>query len=175
MKRYRKEPWIDPRVRIRASPLHGKGMFATSRIRKGEKIVVWGGKFFVTKEQADRLRGSGRMIQQIDDEVFEVFTSGEASSDPTYFMNHSCDPNVWMKDEVTLVARRDIRIGEELTADYAMWEGKEDYVLPWECRCGSTLCRKTITGRDWKSARLQASYERHFAPFINRRIRANRN
>lgn len=36
------------------------------------------------------------------------------------FINHSCDPNVWMQDEVTSVARRDVRAGEELTMDYAM-------------------------------------------------------
>ena len=41
------------------------------------------------------------------------------------YTNHSCDPNVWMQDEVTLAARRDIAIGEELTIDYAMIEGDE--------------------------------------------------
>ena len=36
------------------------------------------------------------------------------------FGNHSRDPNLWMGDEVTILARRDIDIGEELTIDYAL-------------------------------------------------------
>jgi len=35
-KAYRPTEWIDPRVEIRPSPIHGKGMFATGPIRQGE-------------------------------------------------------------------------------------------------------------------------------------------
>ncbi len=35
-------------------------------------------------------------------------------------LNHSCDSNLWMADEATVVARRDIAAGEELTLDYAL-------------------------------------------------------
>jgi len=51
------------------------------------------------------------------------------------YTNHSCDPNLWMKDEATLMARRDIEAGEELTADYMVWEVDEDYRAAWECKC----------------------------------------
>jgi hypothetical protein len=40
-----------------------------------------------------------------------------------HFLNHSCDPNVWMEDEVTLAARRDLGVGEELTAVCALGDG----------------------------------------------------
>src|SRR5437899_1887162 len=36
-----------------------------------------------------------------------------------YFLNHSCDPNLWIADDVTLTARRRIDPGEEVTMDYA--------------------------------------------------------
>jgi len=55
---------------------------------------------------------------------------------------------VWLADEHTLVARYYIRAGEELTIDYALFEGDETDVKPWECLCGSPLCRCRITGRD---------------------------
>jgi hypothetical protein len=89
----------------------------------------------------------------------------------TDFINHSCNPNVWMKDEVTLVARRGIVVGEELTIDYAMIEGTEEWVGPWECRCGSELCRGRYTGNDWRQKELQERYRNHFSPFICERIR----
>lgn len=36
-------------------------------------------------------------------------------------LNHACDSNLWMADEVTLIARRHIVSGEELTVDYALF------------------------------------------------------
>ena len=32
-------------------------------------------------------------------------------------LNHACDSNLWMADDVTLIARRNIAAGEELTAE----------------------------------------------------------
>lgn len=169
MKKYSDNPWIDPRVEIKPSPIHGIGMFAKSLIPQGEVVVIWGGKY-VDKEEAEKARQEGKIAQQIDKDTFDVYSREEANRDPTWFMNHSCDPNVWMKDEVTLVARHDIKPGQELTGDYAMWEAEEDEVKPWECKCGSPLCRKTITGKDWRLLELQHRYDKHFSPLINRRI-----
>jgi hypothetical protein len=86
------------------------------------------------------------------------------------YLNHSCDPNVWLDDEVTLSARRTIAPGEELTSDYALWELNEDHVSPWLCRCGSRLCRGRFTGQDWRSPELQRRYAGHFHPTIEARI-----
>ena len=167
-KAYPIESWMDPRIVIHPSRLGGKGLFASELIRAGEVVVVWGGKIF-TREQVANGEARKGSIAAIGE---GLYLAGDSSvpPDPSDLMNHSCDPNVWMKDEVTLVARRDIRAGEEITADYAMWEDDEIYVMPWKCRCGSHLCRGTITGKDWRVKALQQRYEGHFSPFINRRI-----
>jgi SET domain-containing protein len=160
------------KVEIRTSSLHGKGMFAVSTISKGEIVAIWGGNY-VSKEVAEQARKTNRelRVQQIDDEVFEVFSKEEAGYDPTYFHNHSCDPNTWMDDEVTISAKRDIASGEELTIDYAMFEGKDEYVAIQKCECGSPRCRGKITGGDWRLANLQDAYRNHFSPMLNRRIK----
>ena len=90
--------------------------------------------------------------------------------DRSDFINHSCDSNVWLADENTLVTRRDIATGEELTIDYALFEGDEADMKPWDCRCGSPMCRRRITGQDWRLAALQERYRGHFSPFLNARI-----
>ncbi len=170
MRRYREQDWISPKVEIRPSEIHGKGMFAVAPISQNEVVAIWGGDF-VNGTQAEKARLSGKAIQQIDDDVFEVFEydkRGEGA--PTYYHNHSCDPNTWMKDEVTISARRNIEPGEELTIDYAMFEADENYVMPWECNCDSVACRKQITGKDWFLPELQERYGNHFSPMINRRI-----
>ena len=87
------------------------------------------------------------------------------------FMNHSCDPNVWMEDEVTLVARRHIPAGSEIAADYAMWCADRHWVLHRPCNCRSTACRQTITGNDWRLESLQQTYAGHFSPYINEHIK----
>jgi SET domain-containing protein len=144
-------------------------MFALEPIEKNEVVVIWGGLLF-TKEEIRAGKAKRGSISAIDENLY-LAEDKDGPSDPADFMNHSCDPNVWMKDEVTLVARCRIEPSEELTADYAMWEAGEDYVMPWKCACGSSLCRKTITGRDWRLRELQERYGNHFSPFINRRIK----
>jgi hypothetical protein len=87
------------------------------------------------------------------------------------FLNHSCDPNIWMADEVTLVARRAIAAGEEVLVDYAMYSSS-DWVAAWTCHCGAPACRGKILGTDWQLPELQARYNGHFSPFIERKIAA---
>lgn len=87
---------------------------------------------------------------------------------PVQFGNHSCDANLWMQDEVTLVARRDIAPGEEVTVDYATYTADK----PWRmaCRCGASLCRVIVTQDDWRLPDVQERYAGHFSPFLNARI-----
>jgi hypothetical protein len=60
-------------------------------------------------------------------------------------INHACDPNTWL-DGLDLVARRDIRPGEELTVDYATFCGPT--MSAFACHCGSSDCRRVILGTD---------------------------
>jgi len=168
-KSYHRTSWIDPRVEVQLSPIQGKGMFAVAPIRQGEVVVVWGGTL-MTEEDIRAGKAKPGSIAAIGEGLYLAGLADE-EEDPADFMNHSCDPNVWMQDEVTLVARRDIAVGEELTVDYAMFEGDEGWAMPWTCRCGSDLCRKAITGKDWRRKDLQARYRDHFSPFINERVR----
>ena len=165
---YRVDSRIDPRVAIGPSRLGGRGVFATERIGAGEVVVIWGGTVF-TEEDVRAGRARRGSVSAIDE---GLYLAGRVDEEPDVddFMNHCCDPSVWMLDEVTLVARWEIDPGEELTADYATWEGNEGWVSRWECACASGRCRGRVTGRDWRSRELQERYRGHFSPFIERRI-----
>jgi len=171
MKEYRKEDWISPKVEIRPSPIDGKGMFAVAPIKRDEVVAIWGGNF-VNRAEAAKARLAGKSFQQIDDDVFEVYDYEKRGEGGTYYHNHSCNPNTWMRDEVTIIARGDIGPDEELTLDYAMVEADEDHVAVAECRCGTSECRKQITGKDWRLPELQERYAGHFSPMIGRQIAA---
>jgi len=168
--KYLPSSWFDSRVTLGASATHGKGIFATDMIGAGEVVVIWGGQVF-TEEELRSLKLEGEWSYSIIDEGVYLFAPAD---DQDYFINHSCDPNIWMADEVTIVARRDIQPGEELRGDYALWESEPEYRLE-PCGCGSSLCRTTITGNDWMRPELQVRYKGHFLPFLNRRISAQAN
>ena len=59
-------------------------------------------------------------------------------------MNYSCDSNVWMDDEATLVARWDIAAGEEIADDYGLITTQPNWILDNTCHCGSPHCRQKL-------------------------------
>lgn len=160
--------WLDPRIELRESSVGGSGLFAAQPVRAGEPVIVWGGLSYTDEAGAREAARAGKAIMQWDADVYSVETEDDDES--AFKINHGCDPNVWMRDAFTLVARRDIAAGEEALADYALWETAEDYVASWECHCGSPLCRGRITGRDWRLPELRARYRGHFSPALEQRI-----
>lgn len=168
----RSESWNDPRLEVRVSPIHGQGIFATADIRAGEVLMIWGGTFFTEEEAL-----SGKALKLSWTTIEEGLVLGhtpEHGNSVDDFINHSCDPNVWMQDEVTLTAMRDIRAGEEIVADLVFWWEPDNPYIAWDCSCGSSGCRKTFTSEDWRRPELQERYRGHFLPYINRMIEALR-
>jgi SET domain-containing protein len=157
--------WLDPRVVARASTIEGLGLFATAPIAKGEAVGILGGRVIDDAElrQISRTRskyssaaiGEGVNVLLEDDEVIDRG-------------NHSCDSNLWMRDEFTLEARRNIATGEEVTMDYALLTSDADWEMT--CSCGSPHCRKVVRGDDWMRPELQDRYRGRFSPFLNRWI-----
>lgn len=161
-----KKTWVSPKIEVKETADKGRGMFAINRITADETLLIFGGDY-TDLEGAKKAVSNGKGVMQWDDNLFSV---EDGSEDRGYCINHSCDPNTWMKDAVTVIAKRDIENGEEITADYVLWEADENYVAKWECKCGSSLCRKRITGKDWKMSELQERYSQHFSPLLNKRI-----
>ncbi|PIU73632.1 hypothetical protein COS78_01420 [Candidatus Shapirobacteria bacterium CG06_land_8_20_14_3_00_40_12] len=162
--------WITPKVKIKESLIGGNGMFAILPIDKGEKVVIWGGEY-MGKPGADIAIKQGKLVMRWDENLFSIEDRGDS---PGYFINHSCESNLWMKDAFTLTARKRIGIGEEITADYCLWEADENFVSKWTCNCNSPDCRKLITGKDWHNQDIQKKYFGHFSPLINKKIAKSR-
>ena len=83
-------------------------------------------------------------------------------------LNHSCDPTVGVRGQITFVAMRDVPAGAELTIDYAMIDG--DPRERMDCACGAAGCRKVVTGEDWRRPELQRRYAGYFSRYIADRI-----
>jgi uncharacterized protein len=113
--------------------------------------------------------------QRPDHPYVDTITVGEdlhlvlPTGQPNHYGNHSCDPNLWWANAYTLVARRPIGTGEEVTSDYATSTAVAGFAMA--CACGSSLCRGVITGEDWRLPELQARYGDHWVPVLLARIR----
>ena len=169
-KKYNSRTWVDPRVIVKNSTIEGQGGYATEPIKKGEIVIIVGGTL-MTQQAFDAFVANASKYDaiQIDEDLHLVDLSPNARAE-NGSLNHSCDSNLWMQDEVTIVARRDIQPGEELNIDYALSTTIPTWKLDYLCRCQSPLCRHQITGNDWLIPDVQQRYEGHFAPYINRRI-----
>jgi uncharacterized protein len=159
--------WLDPRIDVRDSPIHGRGLFARESFGSGEVAVIWGGTVF-SEAEIKAGKAKAGTITLVEEGIYLGDPTG-APEGADYGLNHSCDSNLWMRDAITLVTREVIEEDEELTLDYSLWETDPERVLA-PCRCGSPLCRGQVTGADWRLPDLQERYREHFSPVIGKWI-----
>jgi uncharacterized protein len=156
-----------PSTEVRPSPIQGKGLFATRAIKPGEIVAVKGGHVLTKPVWTALERDLGPADIQISDDLFIAPVTRTQRDGSMLYTNHSCDPNLAIQGQIVLVAMRDIAPGEELTID---WATTDDGDHEMQCRCGSALCRGTVTGKDWMKRELQEKYRGWFCWFLQRKI-----
>ena len=159
-----------PKTEVRDSSIHGKGLFAKQAFAAGEVVAVKGGHILTRQQWTTLERQLGPAEIQISEELFIAPAGQEQRDGCMLYTNHSCDPNITIQGQIVFIAMRDITPGEELTHDWATTDDL-DYVM--ECKCGSPLCRRTVTGKDWMKKELQEKYKGWFCWFIQRKLDAS--
>lgn len=146
-------------VERRRSSIEGFGLFATRRFRAGSVVVRLTEKevhgFYSPNEVPEAPMMLGVGIGQWQQP--KLTTSWR-------WLNHSCTPNIGFRTATTLIALKDIAVGEEVLLDYSMAEGD-----PWwtmGCACGSKKCRKTLQAFQFLPSSLQRAYRPVVAPWI---------
>jgi SET domain-containing protein len=162
--------YISPKLAVRPVPEKGGyGLFAVEPVTEGELLVVWGGEIRTADQIAAYQNGANCHGLQVDEGVYLwSIQDGDAGD----YVNHSCNPTAWVSGQISLLARRAIRPGEEITFDYATTDAS-DYDT-FECHCGDPLCRRVVSGQDWQRVDLQERYKGHFSAYIQRRIDARK-
>ena len=161
------QSYRSPKTKVLKSPTHGRGLFAIKPITKGEVVAIKGGHV-IDRKTRDRFNEVIRDSElQVADNFFLAPLKKSEREEVMLFMNHSCDPNVGTRGEITFVAMRNIKKGEELTIDYAM-NDNNDYRM--KCECGLENCRKIITGKDWRRKDLQKKYRKYFSRYLQEKI-----
>ena len=162
--------WFSPKVEKRTSPIEGRGLFARQAIADGEIVAVKGGAVMDSDALALIRNDVSPAEIQIEDHLYIAPRTTAEVEENILCLNHSCQPNVGVRGQITFVAMRDIRAGSELTIDYAMTDG--DPTERMECSCLAPECRKIITGSDWQLPELRRRYAGYFSRYIQDRIAA---
>src|SRR5262249_36696689 len=108
---------------------------------------------------------------QVEDDFFVGARRASEIRRNKLFINHSCEPNLGIRGQLTFVARRPIKAGEELTYDWAM---EENSPAATRCACGARRCRRRLTGRAWAIRALQHRYRGSFAAYLEEKIAARK-
>ena len=126
----------------------GFAMFAARDLPCGSVVFEGEGRpqRIVTRSHVERTWPAAdrdvfyRYAYPISPEIFVLWDTEPTGWAP---QNHSCDPNTEFVG-LNLVARRDIRSGEELTVDYATFYDR--HMTSFDCDCGSPNCRGRVEG-----------------------------
>jgi SET domain-containing protein len=123
-------------LEVKASTVHGRGLFATIPFRAGDVVVRWANTREITKEELEALPSTEK--NYIDVQGERILLVGE----PERYVNHSCNANT-KPGCLCDIASREIAIGEEITADYSHFHLPSG---PFQCNCGAKACKGTIKG-----------------------------
>jgi len=141
-----------PLFEVRHSPIHGYGVFAARRIRKGTTIIEYLGDR-VSHAQADARYGAKdpndnhTFLFTVDAKT--VIDAGVNGNEARY-INHGCDPNcesTTVNKRVFIETIRTIQPGEELSYDYQIQRDSDDAPNVDEifaCHCGAKNCRGSM-------------------------------
>ena len=144
-------------VVVKNSPMQGKGVFASRDFKKGDFVLVIDDSHVVEDESQLTPEQHEFDLDYLGDKIILM-------QEPEKYINHSCDPNVCVRTEISVrnvYAMREIFQGDEITCDYSVNGDNEG---TFECHCGSKNCRKVYQGNFFK---LPLDIQIHYLPYLD--------
>jgi hypothetical protein len=141
-----------PMIEVRHSPVHGYGVFALRRIRKGTTVIEYLGDRITHAEADERYADK----DEKDNHTFlftlnsKIVIDAGRNGNEARFINHGCEPNCEsgiLAKRVFIDAIRTIQPGEELVYDYQITrdpDDPDDVDEIFACRCGAPGCRGSM-------------------------------
>ncbi|HET9055507.1 MAG TPA: SET domain-containing protein [Chitinophagaceae bacterium] len=131
-------------IKIKKSKIAGTGAYAEKPIPAKRKIGNMTGEIISYKEAQKRVKKqAGNVLFMVEFDNEDIALDATINSNELRYINHSCNPNVYMRrayQKVEYYALRKIKKGEELTCDYG--ETHHEGKLP--CKCGAGNCKGFI-------------------------------
>jgi uncharacterized protein len=132
------------KIKTKKSKIAGTGAWSVTKIPARKKIGNMEGVIISYKEAQKRIKlQPGNVLFMVEFDNDDIALDASEKSNELRFINHSCEPNVYMRRafrRVEYYTLRAIKKGEELTCDYG--ETHHEGTLP--CKCGAKNCRGFI-------------------------------
>lgn len=128
-------------VKVEKSTIDGKGVYAQHTIPARKKIGELGGTIVPLKSVQSIIKTTKRLA------LVELgrgkALNGMINGNELRYINHSCDPNAFMRviqNRVEFYALRNIKKNEEITCNY----GETHHDGKLRCQCNSPKCKGFI-------------------------------
>lgn len=125
----------DVRIELRNTENKGRGVFAKEFIPKGTVISYVDGQIHYAKRESEVF------VHALNHAIpFHKYFYRNGFNTNAVRLNHSCEPNCYVKDLFFVTTMKDVQPNEELTYCYGLfcnsdWKNPEDV-----CYCGSEQC-----------------------------------
>ena len=122
-------------ILVKKSSINNLGLFAAKDFKKGEIVLRWNLSYILKKEDIAKLPQEERKYVSFHEGKYILIQK------PERYINHSCNANT-NAEHFCDIAVRDIKNGEEITADYTQEGEVLGENIP--CHCGSEKCQKEL-------------------------------
>jgi SET domain-containing protein len=127
----------------------GDGLFASEAIAPGREILRFSGPILTLPQ----VRAKGHLAAN----ALQIGLASYLDLEPPgRLVNHSCDPNAAVFDNVRLVSLRPISAGDEIRFDYSTTIS-DGWTMA--CCCGSPRCRRLVAAFQLLPRPLRLKYE----------------
>jgi SET domain-containing protein len=119
----------------------GRGLYAAKDINEGTRIIDYVGKIITKKQTEETERFDNVKPIYLFNLNKKYDMDGDVSWNPARLINHSCSNNCDYNGtglKLWVVAIKDIKKGEEITADYGF--GYDEDYKQFACKCHSKNC-----------------------------------
>ncbi|MEP6583961.1 MAG: SET domain-containing protein-lysine N-methyltransferase [Ginsengibacter sp.] len=138
---------------MKGNALSGYGIYAKQDLKENEIIFASEEKAhrLITKKYVEQnwkpeeIENFRRYAWPVSDEVYILWDTKPSEWAP---QNHSCDPNTQYSG-LNVIAKKEIRQGDELTLDYTCFLNNE--MESFICNCRAPNCKKIIQGKQENS------------------------
>jgi SET domain-containing protein len=148
---------------VKKSKLAGLGLFALRNFAKDERL-------FVVKGTPRRAKYTLQETKTFPNDLgmgHELWITPNPDN-PWRYVNHSCDAKAGIKGKTTVVAKKAIKIGDEITVDYSGVEANPFWIL--RCACGSAKCRSTVVSFPNLDRKSQKAYFNYLPQFLKKQF-----
>jgi len=152
-------------VEVKDTGTKGKGIFALKDIQKGKEILYFTGKVVEVEDESKYPKFVRDHWHPIDEKGNKrIYLLPEF---PSMYMNHSCEPNAGVKENIHLVAIKDIKKGDEINIDYSTL-----FLEGWkmECQCDSDKCRGVISTFDTLNPKDQERLKDYVSRYVKKKF-----